>query len=92
VILGVDARHLSTVLDRAAAAEVGATVIGTTGGGALAITVDGQAALTMAVGELHAVWSNALEDALTKVGPAVPAGRQRSADKRDVGLGQPDAT
>ena len=45
VILGVEPRHLAAVLDRAAAAGVVATVIGTTGGGALTIKVDGDAAL-----------------------------------------------
>jgi phosphoribosylformylglycinamidine synthase II len=64
VILGVEPRHLSAVLDRAAAAEVVATVIGTTGGSVFTVNVDGEAAVTMAVGELHAVWAHALEDAL----------------------------
>jgi phosphoribosylformylglycinamidine synthase len=64
VLLGVDPRHLSAVLERAAAAEVVAAVIGTTGGGALTISIDGEAALTMAVGELQSVWAYALEDAL----------------------------
>ena len=45
-------------------AGVVATVIGTTGGNALTIKVDGETAVAMAVGELQAVWSHALEDAL----------------------------
>jgi phosphoribosylformylglycinamidine synthase len=64
VILGVEPRYLAAVLDRAAAAGVEATVIGTTGGGVLTVNVDGDAPLTMAVGELHSVWAHALEDAL----------------------------
>jgi len=64
VILGVEPQHLTAVLDQASAAGVVATVIGTTGGQALTVKVDGETALTMAVGELHAVWAHALEHAL----------------------------
>ena len=64
VILAVTPEHLATVLERAAASGVVASVIGTTGGSTLKVTVDGETAVAAAVGELQVVWANALEDAL----------------------------
>ena len=64
IILGVESGNVAAVLDQAAAAGVVATVIGTTGGGALTIKIDGETAVAAAVGELQAVWADALEDAL----------------------------
>ena len=49
---------------RAAEAGVEAAVIGTTGGDALTIRLDGQPVLVAPVGDLHAVWAHALEHAL----------------------------
>jgi phosphoribosylformylglycinamidine synthase len=64
VLLAVDPAHLGTVLGQAIEAGVEATVIGTTGGEALTIKVDGEVAVEAAVGALQAVWATALEDAL----------------------------
>ena len=65
VLLGVAPEHVTAVLDRASALGVEAAVIGTTGGDALTIRVDGQPAIDAAVEELRAVWATALEDALS---------------------------
>ncbi|HTV01512.1 MAG TPA: AIR synthase-related protein, partial [Luteitalea sp.] len=64
VLLAVQPGDLATVLDRTAAAGVTATVIGKTGGETLEIRIDQQATIVAAVGELHAVWAQALEGAL----------------------------
>jgi phosphoribosylformylglycinamidine (FGAM) synthase-like enzyme len=64
VLLGVRSENVSVVLERAAEAGIEAGVIGTTGGDALTIRIDGQPILAAAVGELHAVWAHALENAL----------------------------
>ncbi len=65
VLLAVRPEDLPAVLDKAATAGVVATVIGTTGGNTLTVRIDGQTALSASVGELHSVWADALEDALT---------------------------
>ncbi|HEY2433658.1 MAG TPA: phosphoribosylformylglycinamidine synthase subunit PurL [Vicinamibacterales bacterium] len=61
IVLSVEASKEQDVLARAAAAGVPARRIGTTGGDRLRVTVDGAAAIDVAVSEAEHLWSTAIE-------------------------------
>jgi len=61
IVVSVDASKEKDILQRAAAAGVPARRIGTTGGDRLKITIDGTAAIDVAVAEAERIWSTALE-------------------------------
>ncbi|MBI3399912.1 MAG: phosphoribosylformylglycinamidine synthase subunit PurL [Acidobacteria bacterium] len=66
VVVSVVTDAVTTVLERAAAANVPARVIGQTGGNRLRIAVAGQIAIDAAVDEAERVWSSAIEQAYAK--------------------------
>jgi phosphoribosylformylglycinamidine synthase len=61
IVVSVDASKESDLLARAAAAGVPARRIGVTGGDRLTITVDGAAAIDLAVAQAEGIWSTAIE-------------------------------
>jgi phosphoribosylformylglycinamidine synthase len=67
IVVSVEASKEATLLARAAAAGVPARRIGTTGGDRLRITVAGDSAIDVAVGEAQKIWSTALEQYFKRV-------------------------
>jgi phosphoribosylformylglycinamidine synthase subunit PurL len=61
VIVSARPGHVATVLERAAAGNVPARVIGRVGGDALRIAIDGQLAIEVAVAEAERAWTSAIE-------------------------------
>jgi phosphoribosylformylglycinamidine synthase subunit PurL len=61
VVLSISPDDVTTVLERAAAANVPARVIGETGGNRLRIAVAGETAIDVSVDEAERVWSTAIE-------------------------------
>jgi phosphoribosylformylglycinamidine (FGAM) synthase-like enzyme len=61
VIVSARPEHVGAILDRAAAGNVPARVIGRTGGDALRIAIDGQLAIEIAVDEAERAWTSAIE-------------------------------
>jgi phosphoribosylformylglycinamidine synthase len=61
VVVSLAPEDASKVLERAAAANVTARLIGQTGGNALRIAVAGQTAVEISIREVERVWSSALE-------------------------------
>jgi phosphoribosylformylglycinamidine synthase II len=66
VVVSVVPDAVTTVLERAAAANVPARVIGQTGGNRLRMAVAGQIVVDAAVDEAERVWSSAIEQAYAK--------------------------
>jgi phosphoribosylformylglycinamidine synthase II len=67
IVVSVPASKEKDVLARASAAGVPARRIGTTGGSRLQITVAGQPAIDVAVGEAESIWSTAIERYFSRV-------------------------
>jgi phosphoribosylformylglycinamidine (FGAM) synthase-like enzyme len=65
-VISVVPDNVTTVLERAAAANVPVRVIGQTGGNRLRIAVGGHIVIDLAVDEAEHVWSTALERYLAK--------------------------
>jgi phosphoribosylformylglycinamidine synthase subunit PurL len=61
VIVSARPGHVATVLERAAAGNVPARVIGRVGGDALRIAIDGQLAIEVAIAEAERAWTSAIE-------------------------------
>jgi phosphoribosylformylglycinamidine synthase len=61
IVVSVDASKETDLLARAAAAGVPARRIGVTGGDRLTITIDGAAAIDLAVAQAEGIWSTAIE-------------------------------
>jgi phosphoribosylformylglycinamidine synthase len=61
IVVSVPPDSLTGVLERAAAENVAARVIGQTGGNRLKIAVDGSVVVDLAVDEAERTWSSALE-------------------------------
>jgi hypothetical protein len=53
--------HLAAFLSRAAALGVPAREIGSTGGGRIAVSIEGRRVIDMAVGDGENIWNGALE-------------------------------
>ena len=66
VIVSVVPEELTRVIERAAAAQVPAKVIGQTGGNRLRIAVAGQVVIDQSVDEAERVWSNTIEHYFAK--------------------------
>jgi phosphoribosylformylglycinamidine (FGAM) synthase-like enzyme len=61
VIVSARPEHVATILDRAAAGNVPARVIGRVGGDALRIAIDGQLTIEIAIDEAERAWTSAIE-------------------------------
>jgi phosphoribosylformylglycinamidine synthase len=61
ILVSTDDARMEELLKTAAALEVPATLIGTTGGRRITIAVDGRAAIDVAVSEAEEAWSMAIE-------------------------------
>jgi phosphoribosylformylglycinamidine (FGAM) synthase-like enzyme len=66
VVVSVSAQDVATTLERAAAAQVPARVIGQTGGNLLRLAVGGQIVIDVPVDDAERVWSTALEGQFAK--------------------------
>jgi phosphoribosylformylglycinamidine synthase len=66
VVLSISPDDVTTVLERAARANVPARVIGETGGNRLRIAVAGETAIDVSVDEAERVWSTAIERSFVK--------------------------
>jgi len=60
-VVSVKAEHVGAVLGRAEELGVPAREIGTTGTGRISVSINGQTALDIAVGEAEGIWDGALE-------------------------------
>jgi hypothetical protein len=61
VLVSVGEDDITTVLERAAAANVPARVVGRTGGNRLRIDVGGRVAIDVAVDEAERIWATAID-------------------------------
>jgi phosphoribosylformylglycinamidine synthase subunit PurL len=66
VIVSASTEQAGDVLARAAATRVPAQVIGKTGGRQLRISVAGESAIDVPVGELERIWTSAIERYFTR--------------------------
>jgi phosphoribosylformylglycinamidine synthase len=66
IVVSVRAQDVTTTLERAAAAQVPARVIGQTGGNLLRIAVGGQIVVDMTIDDAERAWSTALERQFAK--------------------------
>ena len=67
IVVSADASNEQEILARAKAAGVPARRIGTTGGDRLTVTVNGSAAIDVAVAEAEQIWSTAVEQYFKRV-------------------------
>ena len=66
VVVSVVPDDVITVLERAAAADVPARVVGQTGGNRLRMAVGGQIVIDQSVHDAESVWSTAIEQHVAK--------------------------
>jgi phosphoribosylformylglycinamidine synthase len=71
VVVSVAPDKTDEVITRAKAAGIPARVIGSTGGAALVIRIDGQPAITVSVAEAEHVWASSIESRLSTRATAV---------------------
>jgi phosphoribosylformylglycinamidine synthase len=71
VVVSVTAEKTDEVIGRARAAGIAARVIGSTGGAALVIRIDGQPAITLSIAEAEHIWATAIESKLSTRATAV---------------------